>query len=261
MVITSDILQNAYRADLIRLLEFIDAAKQRDTPYSLSSIQRKGHFPLPLEDRRIMSSHCRQASGNFLHCVLLMAPHRRGDRSDAVRSLLSRGIHVNVKNEDGLTPLHLCGFTPEMSALIDGGADANARDSNGVQPLHIVSCLENSLELTKLLVHRGADVFAKSYHGIRGTAEEFNTRLRNFETAKFLADKAASGWSPYDRVPRIELVRLRSLCIRGRASPPPEPILERLFGAPAAPTKNKTAVTPLPREVFWHVLSFWRASQ
>jgi hypothetical protein len=103
--------------------------------------------------------------------------------------------------------------------------------------------------------------FAKSYHGIRGTAEEFNTRLRNFETAKFLADKAASGWSPYDRVPRIELVRLRSLCIRGRASPPPEPILERLFGAPAAPTKTKTAVTPLPREVFWHVLSFWRASQ
>ena len=44
--------------------------------------------------------------------------------------------------------------------------------------------------------------------------------------------------------------------------PPPE--LERLFDCPSsATTKTKAAraARPLPKEVFWHVLSFWRSSR
>ena len=74
---------------------------------------------------------------------------------------------------------------------------------------------------------------------------------------------AAGSWKAYARQPRVELVRLRSLCARGRATPPPEPVIERLFGAPASPTKAKAArvARPLPNEVFWHVLSYWRTSR
>ena len=68
---------------------------------------------------------------------------------------------------------------------------------------------------------------------------------------------AAGGWKPYSNAPRVELVQLRELCERDRASPssspstpPPESILERLFD-----------VAALPKEVFWHVISFWRSSR
>jgi hypothetical protein len=61
---------------------------------------------------------------------------------------------------------------------------------------------------------------------------------------------AAGGWKPYSNAPRVELVQLRDLCERDRATPPPDSILERLFD-----------VAALPKEVFWHVISFWRSSR
>jgi hypothetical protein len=94
--------------------------------------------------------------------------------------------------------------------------------------------------------------------------------LRNnaSKTAEFLAAvKRAGSWRAYWRAPRVELVRLRSLCDRGRAEPPSPrrrvssgsnelsaaeaKVLERLFGAP---TRR------LPNEVFWTILMFWRSS-
>ena len=75
--------------------------------------------------------------------------------------------------------------------------------------------------------------------------------------------RAAGSWKAYARQPRVELVRLRSLCARGRATPPPE--LERLFDCPSSATtktpKAARAARPLPKEVFWLVLSFWRSSR
>ena len=76
--------------------------------------------------------------------------------------------------------------------------------------------------------------------------------------------KRAGGWKRYAKEPRIELVRLRSLCARGRATPPPDPVLVRLFGAPASPTTKPARVAnrhPLPNEVVWHVLAYWRSSR
>ena len=151
-------------------------------------------------------------------------------------------------------------FPDEAIVLINRGADVNGRDGNGNQLLHYAG-RSNQFALAKVLVRRGADLSAKGRLG--EDAEELNTQFGHTEVADFLRDvKAAGGWKPYARAPRIELVRLRSLCARGRATPPPEPILERLFGAPA-PTKSKAArvARPLPKEVFWHVLSYWRTSR
>ena len=88
----------------------------------------------------------------------------------------------------------------------------------------------------------------------------------------FMRDLTAAGsWKAYARAPRVELVRLRSLCDRGRATPPHAAsgmqtlsvaemvIFERLFAFPSSPTTKTKA--SLPNEVFWQILSFWRSSR
>ena len=51
-------------------------------------------------------------------------------------------------------------------------------------------------------------------------------------------------WSAYERVPRKEVLRLRSLVARKRAKTA-NPLFTALFAS--------------PNEIVWHVLSFWRA--
>ena len=89
--------------------------------------------------------------------------------------------------------------------------------------------------------------------------------------------KSAGGWKQYWRAPRIELVRLRSLCDRGRAAPPSIAssaklgtmlalslaetiILERLFGSSATRSPRGPS-SRLPNEIFWNILTFWRSSR
>ena len=95
-------------------------------------------------------------------------------------------------------------------------------------------------------------------------------------TANFLEDvKAAGGWKAYLRAPRVQLVRLRSLCDRGRAAPPSVAsklsqlrtlsaaevaVFARLFGAPT-PRTPRASSGRLPNEIFWHILAFWRTDR
>ena len=96
--------------------------------------------------------------------------------------------------------------------------------------------------------------------------------------ANFFEDvKAAGGWKAYLRAPRVQLVRLRSLCDRGRAAPPSTDVASgklktlgtlsaaevavfaRLFGAP--PRTPGASSGRLPNEIFWHILAFWRTDR
>ena len=68
-----------------------------------------------------------------------------------------------------------------------------------------------------------------------------------------LADvRAAGSWKRYVNKPRIDVFVLRRLCATGRASPPPA--LARLF-----PTSTKSP--PLPKEMVWLILKFWRTDR
>ena len=68
-----------------------------------------------------------------------------------------------------------------------------------------------------------------------------------------LADvRAAGSWKRYVNKPRIDVFVLRRLCATGRASPPPA--LARLF-----PTSTKSP--PLPKELVWLILKFWRTDR
>lgn len=122
--------------------------------------------------------------------------------------------------------------------------------------------------LVRFLWRCGADITLKNYDG--EDAEAAARRYNNSEAADFLRDMKAPGesyknYEKYLRAPRVELVRLRSLCDRGRAAPPSPSsaklrtisaetfVLQRMFGAPS---KDR-----LPNEVFWHIISYWRTSR
>jgi hypothetical protein len=68
-----------------------------------------------------------------------------------------------------------------------------------------------------------------------------------------LADvRAAGSFKRYANAPRLEVVVLQALCVKGRAVPPPA--LERLF-----PMSTRSQF--LPREISWRILSYWRTDR
>ena len=111
---------------------------------------------------------------------------------------------------------------------------------------------------------------------------------------------APSSWPGFVREPRLQFLLLRCLCARGRATPPPPGSVHDLFytakdatsrfkaldvqiravaslsDAQALAATAAYAPTPpglfarlfpsendalLPRELFWHVFSFWRSKR
>ena len=63
-----------------------------------------------------------------------------------------------------------------------------------------------------------------------------------------VADVRAAGgtWTAYRKQSRKDVLRLRSLVLRGRTKDATDPIIDRVF--------------QLPNEMCWHVLQFWRAT-
>ena len=64
--------------------------------------------------------------------------------------------------------------------------------------------------------------------------------------------RAAGGWTAYRKESRKDVLRLRSLMLRGRAR------ARRRATAAADPVVAH--VLRLPNELCWHVLQFWRAT-
>ena len=84
-----------------------------------------------------------------------------------VQRALDAGADVNMKDEDGHTPLHwACTYGNEeiCRLLLEHGADPNARDDNGRTPLHW-ACLYNHTAIVRLLIEHGADAGARDDQG------------------------------------------------------------------------------------------------
>ena len=123
------------------------------------------------------------------------------------------------------------------------------------------------LEIVSMLLRRGAPLdpfegpdFSRTSHFshvgsvekvIRACEGSSSVNLREkphwvAATALVHGVRAAGGtWAAYRRLPRKEVLRLRSLSKRGRAKAT-DPIVDRVF--------------QLPNEMCWHVLKFWRAT-
>ena len=137
-----------------------------------------------------------------------------------------------------------------MKILIESGANVNAQTSGGNSVLMeaVVSVYHKSIEPEDVLflLRSGADYTLRNDRGDDAEA----IAARGHEITQFvLADvRAAGGIKKYLREPIISLNCLRLLCERGRATAP-SGVLATLMGP------------KLPRELFVHVLSFWRSAR
>lgn len=79
-----------------------------------------------------------------------------------VRLFLVRGLHVNVADAEGLTPLHIAVWNnrPDLaSMLLQRGADHRSVDSRGTTPWS-TACNRPNCELVAILLHRDAGLVA-----------------------------------------------------------------------------------------------------
>ena len=182
-----------------------------------------------------------------------------------------------------MTPLHYAEFVGEASVLLEAGADIDSLNSEGIPPLAqcFIREVEGGFDVLRFYMRRGADVSLLEMDRIKAEIIEEQEYFGEFheDTGKclglFAAVKSAGSYRRYVNGPRAALMRLRTLCARGRATPPPgDPVLERLFAAPppsssTAPSGRVTrrasrlrlASRPLPNDVVWHILSFWRTTR
>ena len=235
---------------------------------------------------RDLNEHYGVNRGTLLHRSLIrydIPGSRQRDNFEMLTLLMANGADHDREDDCGFTPLFFCKYTEEVRVLLDARADIEHRawDYSNRTPLFG----NYNTKVTRVLLSRGADVSAVDEDGrdaeafARFQAENLFSGLEQSEIAQkvaiadLIADvKRAGGWRRYANEPRIELVRLRTLYERGRASlrrstrrtAASHSILQRLFGAPLTSTAlNKTArvASPIPKEVFWHVLQFWRTSR
>ena len=193
---------------------------------------------------------------------------------ETIRWLLLNGADVNKASggDFGYSPLQCAAFQGNYNAavvLLNAGARVNFCDNARRTPL-IAAASCGRRDLIRTLLRRGASLDARA--AFWGNAEDNARQLSYDETAALLAEiRAAGGWRAYVRAPRACLLAHRSLCEKGRAIAPAGTILERLFAPPPPPATARgtrkllrsasLARTALPKEVFWHVLRFWRCDR
>lgn len=125
----------------------------------------------------MISSCCPRPS--IMDAKLLDAA-RQGE-SEEIKLLLEEGAGVNVKNENGWTPLHWAtrnGHADAVRVLLDKGAHMNAKNNCGSTPLHLASHL-GRVEVAYVLLDRGADLNTKNDSGKTplDVADNVNTEM------------------------------------------------------------------------------------
>ena len=233
-----------------------------------------------LDDGGDANAKC-QTSIPGLHSLepLLIAAAPCG-KASIIDLLLSRGADIDATDRDGRTALYqLLNYwrkhlsIPALGLLLSHGIDVNlaihSGDFAGKSPLMIA--ISSGPDLVRSLLRAGADPEhrgrANNFTGLK-TAEQLARsnmtlwdRDEHCASADFLRDvRLAGGWLRYFLRPHYDLLVLRALCHRRRAtfdSWTPE-VLVRLFGAPEARRRNNAVRgrTDLPDPLFWRVLEF-----
>ena len=112
--------------------------------------------------------------------------------------------------------------------------------------------------MCKLLLSRGASLDARDNLGRTPSGKTTAAHL-------LAAVRAAGSLRAYAAAPRVQLLVLRILCEKGRASSRGA-VLARLFPCESerrAPLRihSRYARAALPKELFWHIVQFWRSDR
>jgi ankyrin repeat protein len=110
-------------------------------------------------------------------------------KHDMAKLLIAKKAQVNVKNSFNRNLLHLANDLELTKLLLDKGADVNARDAGGFTPLRVAIERKNDLELIKLLLAKGANINAKD--SIGNTPLHIAAALDRFEEVELLLQKGA----------------------------------------------------------------------
>ena len=162
----------------------------------------------------------------------------RGDIK-GVEKLLAGGADVNVKSEEGDSPLHMAAAGGHMKLaefLADRGADVESKDGKGNTPL-LEAVDKGHKDIAELLISRGADVNAKNNNG--GNVLQSSAICGDKEMVVMLVEKGAdvnirdnNGWAPLHEAVLLNFVEIVSFLLSSGAD---------------VNIKNNDGLTPLHR--------------
>lgn len=144
--------QNA-NATLVTANQTIYHGGERATRIILPWVENSTEEEKPVEEEK---------PGSQKETYLLHQATAEGD-TEQIKLLLGRGIDIDAKDDDELSPLHLAvrrGHRDVAELLIVNGADINAADKNHVTALH-TAALKGDRDMTALLIAKGADPNAR----------------------------------------------------------------------------------------------------
>jgi len=84
---------------------------------------------------------------------------------EIMQYLIDYGANVNVKNDEGITPLHLAGWADIVKLLIKNGANLESVSKNGETPLVNLASEQEREDVIEALLQAGANVNAKNARG------------------------------------------------------------------------------------------------
>ena len=217
--------------------------------------------------------------GGFIYNFRLLLVAASSGRTDVVRLLLEHGADINhtFHYPDG----YVDPMTGPMTALVLAADNLDLTRlllDNGPEDVRICVKALSRPRLVRMLLVAGADISARSCRGETpetwlqsiGLSERYAFFREYTEVLHILeGTRLAGSYKNFVLLPFKELLRLRSLLARGRASFGPTTLeaVARLFGGRTAgrarpptrrhrPPPNRTQGVPDP--VFWKVMEYWR---
>ena len=215
------------------------------------------------------------------------------DREPAVAALLAAGADPNVGFvvegrqfrplfSQAIAGRHGMAIAARLlahGAAVDAAVEGNTALIGVAGSTHTIDGIA-CRDFVRLLLSYGATPprEVREHEGVPQTLEEWSAHQpsRRLTHALLRDVRLCGGWKGYVREPRVRLLLLRELCLRGRAAPPRATLLARLFVAAPAPTRRQTRTSrrarggddddrrllgELPAPIFWHVMKFWRSER
>ncbi|XP_014286854.1 putative ankyrin repeat protein RF_0381 isoform X2 [Halyomorpha halys] len=108
--------------------------------------------------------------------------------AELLKAIRDKNLSTNIKNYDGLAPIHLTSESSIIKILFEMGADINIKTEEGETALYCASA-RGALELVRALVQQGAAIDRQTYEG--KTALMIASRNSNPRVVRFLLDNGA----------------------------------------------------------------------